>query len=582
MQKRKAVVLLTLFMAGFVSASVADSLTDSFVHPPDSARPWLYAFFLNGNLTSNGITADLEAMKRAGIGGMTVFEVDQGTPAGPVAFASPAWRGLFQHLCNEAHRLGLQVAMNNDAGWCGSGGPWITPELSMQKVVWTETSVKGPAHLETNLAKSEAFRGFYQDIAVLAFPTPSADLVRMKDFSPKLSASASEGEFAAAKLLDGNPDTFVTLPHPQPDRPQFIEVEFPQPFTARVLKLSMLDVARLRTCLGRIEVSDDGQAFRKVRDFQLADTVVQVNFPATTARFFRIVFTTADYKMKTVLLTGLELSPSLRVDNIAAKALFVGKKEFSSPSEYSPAAPGTALSRTSEVDLSPKMGSGGRLVWDVPAGEWTILRFGHTSTGVDNHPAPEAGRGLECDKLSKAGADAIFNGLLAKLVADNAPLAGKTLVSTHIDSWEVGPQNWTAAFRKEFQRLRGYDLANFLPVLTGRTVEGLEVSERFLWDFRQTISDLLITNYAGHLHELAHQHGIGLSIEAYDGNPCEDLAYGGRADVPMGEFWSWVPYGLSFSCTEMASAAHVYGKPIVAAEAFTAAEGRNGSAIPTR
>src|ERR1043166_1896583 len=92
---------------------------NEFLHPPDSTRPWVYSFWLNGNITSNGITADLEAMQRAGIGGLLIMEVDQGTPKGPVTFASPEWRALFQHLCAEAHRLGLQVNMNNDPGWCG-------------------------------------------------------------------------------------------------------------------------------------------------------------------------------------------------------------------------------------------------------------------------------------------------------------------------------------------------------------------------------------------------------------------------------------------------------------------------------
>ena len=115
-----------------------------------------------------------------------------------------------------------------------------------------------------------------------------------------------------------------------------------------------------------------------------------------------------------------------------------------------------------------------------------MLRLGHTPTGKDNHPAPVAGRGLECDKLSKEAADAMFDGLMGKLIADSKPLAGKTLVATHIDSWEVGSQNWTPAFREEFQRLRGYDPLPFLPVMTGRVVDSLEVSERFLWDLRQT------------------------------------------------------------------------------------------------
>jgi hypothetical protein len=228
------------------------------------------------------------------------------------------------------------------------------------------------------------------------------------------------------------------------------------------------------------------------------------------------------------------------------------------------------------VNLTEKLGKDGRLVWDVPAGNWTLLRMGHTTTGKDNHPAPLEGRGLECDKLSKQAAEVHFNALMGKLITDNQPLVGenRTLVSTHIDSWEVGSQNWTPKFRQEFRRLRGYDPLLLLPVLSGRVVDNLEVSERFLWDVRQTVNDLLCENYAGHLRTLAHRHGMRLSIEAYDAPPCDDLTYAGRADEPMAEFWSWgigdSPWFTAYSCTEMASAAHVYGRPILGAEAFTA------------
>ena len=198
--------------------------------------------------------------------------------------------------------------------------------------------------------------------------------------------------------------------------------------------------------------------------------------------------------------------------------------------------------------------------------------MGYTSTGTDNPPAPSAARGLECDKLSKKAARAMFDGLMTRLSAAVGPLAGKTLVGTHIDSWEVGSQNWTPRFRQEFRRHRGYDPLRFLPVITGRVVGNLEVSERFLWDWRQTISELLADNYAGQFRALAHRHGLRLSVEAYGDNPCDDLVYAGRADQPMGEFWSWPPFEVASSCTEMASAAHVYGKHVVGAEAFTATE----------
>jgi hypothetical protein len=432
--------MLSALGALTVFVSAADDLAKNFISPPSSARPWVYWFPLDGNISSNGITADLEAMKRVGIGGVLYMETDQGAPKGPAAFAGPLWRDLFKHICSEAHRLGLQVNMNNDAGWCGSGGPWITPELSMQRIVWTETNVVGGQRFDGVLAQPKANKDFYRDIAVFAYPTTATNYV---------------------------------IPH-----------------------------IRGKSAETREEVP------------------LRTTFPAPSAD---------------------KVVPRERI-----------------------------------VNLTEKLGKDGRLAWDVPAGKWTLLRLGHTTTGKDNHPAPLEGRGLECDKLSKEAAEVHFNGLMGKLIADNKPLVGekRTLVSTHIDSWEVGSQNWTPKFREEFQRLRGYDPLPLLPVMRGRVVDSVEVSERFLWDVRRTVNDLLCENYAGHFRTLAHRNGIRLSIEAYDTPPCDDLTYAGRADEPMAEFWSWgigdSQWFTAYACTEMASAAHVYGRRILGAEAFTA------------
>jgi hypothetical protein len=414
----------------------ASVLEQNFLHPPASARPWVYWFWLNGNITSNGITADLEAMQRVGIGGVLIMEVDQGAPKGPADFGKESWRGLFQHMLAEAHRLGLEVNMNNDAGWCGSGGPWITPEMAMQKLVWTETNLTGPMHFEGALAQPKAVSNYFGDITVLGFPTP-ANPARIEDFDAKAA-------FVPKQLpVIG---TFASLP---------------------------------------------------------SDRVVP---------------------------------------------------------------------RDKIIELTSHFTTNGLLSWDVPEGKWTVLRLGHTTTGKDNHPAPEPGRGLESDKLSKAATQLMFKELMGKLIADSKPLAGKTLVSTHIDSWETGSQNWTQRFREEFQKRRGYDPLLFLPVVMGRVVDTVEISERFLWDLRHTVSELLVENYAGELRRLAQKHGLRLSIEAYDGTPCDDMTYAGQADEPMAEFWSW-GYNTAYSCVEMSSAAHVYGRRILGAESFTATDG---------
>jgi hypothetical protein len=417
-----------------VQPAATDELASTFTQPPDSARPWVYWFWLNGNMTREGITADLEAMQRVGIGGVLIMEVDQGAPVGPVDFMSKDWRDLFQHVQQESRRLGLEVNMNNDAGWNGSGGPWITPAQAMQKIVWSEVEVEGPKRFEGALPQPEKVADFYQDICVMAFPATGA----------------------------------------------------------------------------------------------------------------------------------------YRIDRIRAKAMFEiggvgGIARDQLPAEM-------WIDRAKLVTITQQINGEGRIVWEVPAGKWTVVRFGHTCTGAENAPAPASGRGLECDKLSKEGIEANFAGMMALLAADSRigpHIASSGLVATHIDSWENGSQNWTPRMREEFQRRRGYDLFSFLPVITGRVVDSLEISERFLWDLRQTVSELVLENYAGHMRDLAHAHGMRFTVEAY-GCPCDSLSFAGKSDEPIGEFWT--PSGAIETCKTMASAAHVFGNKTVGAEAFTSGD----------
>ncbi len=440
----------------------AGSLADDFRNPPPATRPWVYWFFMDGNISRAGITADLEAMQQAGIGGVILMEVDVGIPRGPVRFMSEPWRALFQHAVAEAERLGLEITLNAGPGWTGSGGPWVKPEQSMQHLVASATNVVGGRRFDGVLPQPkprppffgpapkevEPLRaGFYRDVAVLAFPAP-------------------EGEHRIADLDE------------------------------------------------------------------------------------KALYVRAPYSSQ----------PGV-------------KPYLPAPAEYPSLPAGAAINRDRIVDLTDRLDPNGRLTWDVPEGRWTILRFGRTSTGANTRPAPQPGLGLESDKFDPAALDAHFEAFIGTLLREigprpDHPTAGWTML--HIDSWEMGAQNWTAKFREEFQRRRGYDPLLYLPVLTGRVVESLEISERFLWDLRQTAQELVVENHAEHLKTLAHRHGFGLSIEPYDMNPCSDLSLGGVADVPMCEFWAQgYGFNTAFSCIEAVSIAHTLGRPIVAAESFT-------------
>jgi hypothetical protein len=603
--KRISLFFVVIVFAFKIYAASFSDLQQGFLRPPDSARPWIFWFWLNGNITSNGITADLEAMQRVGIGGVVIMDVDQGTPKGPVTFLSPQWLDLFRHTCAEAKRLGLQVSMNDDAGWSGSGGPWITPELSMQKVVWSETTVEGPRHFDGIIAQPQSYvittnrapagpisfgsggqaareddkepnssntNTFYRDISVFAFPTPAGDTTTMSDASPKITASVMDTNFDSAKLIDGNPKTAVTLPKPEGGKPQFLQIEFPKPYKARTLMLALRGLQAHESCHGALQISDDGTNFNTVHEIEPEAAPIWVNLGTIESRYYRILFTSADPVIQRLDVAELELSGKYRIDDIEEKALFVCNKDYPERTNKPVLPEGFAIPRDRLVNLSTNLRADGHLDWEVPAGNWTILRFGHTSTGKNNHPARDGGFGLECDKLSKEAADVIFDGLIARLVKEVGQASAKAFTGTHVDSWEVGSQNWTPKFREEFQKRRGYDPVSYLPVMTGRVLENLDVSERFLWDLRQTVSELLAENYAGELRNQANRHGLKITIEAYDGNPSQDLTYASQADIPTAEYWISPPYALSYACVEMASAAHVYGKPIVACESFTATD----------
>jgi hypothetical protein len=439
MRFRLSVFCLLVCLSLSASGTSPDPLENSFVIPPDSARPWVYWMALDGNLTKEGITADLEAMARVGIGGVLYLEVRQGSPQGPVEFAGPQWMEMNRHICVEAKRLGLEVNFNNDAGWTGSGGPWITPEMSMQVVIWSEVVAEAGAPIV--LPQPKAVKDYYRDVAVLAMPVPSVDQRIAKFESKSLSP-------------------------------------------------------------------EKGSHRREYRD--------------------------------------------------------------AAPAEFNEAPAGAIIPRDQVLDLTAKMDKKGHLNWTPPAGKWLVMRFGHTTKGLENRPAPDAGTGLESDKMSAAATKLHFENLMGRIIEQNKTLAGqdKTLVGVHIDSWELAGQNWTPLMREEFKKRRGYDMLPFLPAFSGRIVGSTEATERFLWDLRQTVSDLIIENYVGVFKKLANQNGLRLTIEAY-GGPADNMAYAGACDEPMGEFWAYKPFKHDWSCLDMSSAAHTYGKPIISGEAFT-------------
>jgi hypothetical protein len=269
------------------------------------------------------------------------------------------------------------------------------------------------------------------------------------------------------------------------------------------------------------------------------------------------------------------------ITDINEKALFIRnpytsmkgvRPHLPSPTSYPELDKSKVIDPKEIVDLTGRLQPDGRLEWDVPAGEWTILRMGRRSSGANTRPAPAAGLGFESNKFDKAALESHFKAYFDPLLKQIGPRSkNRTTGFTGLDadSWEMSSQNWTPGFREEFKNRRGYDAWVYFPVYSGCVVGSREISERFLWDVRVTCQELLFENHIGHMKKLCHERGLKLSIEPYDMNPTNDLDLGSFADIPMGEFWH-NNFNSAWSCIEAASIGHVMGKPIVAAEAFTA------------
>lgn len=557
-----SVVLLGCFTAAAVLAQ-SPALEEAFRNPPDAARPHTWWHWMNGNISREGITADLEAMTRVGVGGAQIFDVDPGIPPGPVRYGTAEWRAMVKHAASEAQRLGVELCLHNCAGWSSSGGPWVTPEHAMQMLVVSETQLAGPSRFQGRLPQPYTRLGYYRDIAVLAFPTPPAEV------APAPTVTANGADFDPVRLTDGNPDTVAGLPPADPGEAQFVQWAFAQPVTVRAL--TFVPGYGRSGERGELQVSEDGVSFRAVAAIVLGETNLLrspscINFAPVTGRVFRLSFAGDGRRPARVGLAECRLETGYRISGFGGKA---GYSRGAAAPDGGEVGSDLAIASGAIMDLTRQMTADGHLKWDFPAGHWTILRFGYTPTGKDNHPAAAEGRGLECDKLSREAAQMHFSGVLLPLMKELGPLAGTGLRHLLIDSYEVDCQNWTPRLREEFTARRGYDPLPYLPTMTGRVVGSLEESERFLWDFRRTLADLYTDNYFGAYADICRRYGLQLSIEPYGNGNFNDLDAGGQAVIPMTEFW--VGWGADVSGPKLASSvAHTYGRKYVGAEAFTA------------
>ena len=244
-------------------------------------------------------------------------------------------------------------------------------------------------------------------------------------------------------------------------------------------------------------------------------------------------------------IAELVLHPGARVNQFEEKAAFVTALDL-----YAAANPqvsdSEAVAKSEVIDLTSKMQPDGTLDWTPPAGEWVVLRFGYSLLGITNHPATKEATGLEVDKLDRRFVKKYFDTYLDSYKETVGPdMMGKRGIRYVInDSWEAGSQNWTDNMIAEFERLRGYDPLPWLPVLTGQVVESSAASDRFLWDFRKTIGDLIADEHYGQLEATLHERGMGHYGESHEVGRAfvaDGMEVKKFNEVPMSAMWTQIP-----------------------------------------
>lgn len=547
----------------------------------ENAKPWVFWYWVKAGVSKQGITADLEAMKANGIGGAYLMSI-QGPDKTPLynppsVQLTPAWWQMVEFAMNEAKRLNLKLGMHVSDGFALAGGPWITPELSMQKVVWSKLNISNSVK-NIKLPQPESKENYYKDIAVYAYPTPIGEGVSTRTVIPKITAS--NGADASGLIQPGNKKNFGS------NEPCYIQYEFEKPFTCRTVTIKIngnnYQAQRLA-----IEVSDDGKAFRSVgrlqaprHGWQDTDENVTHSIVPTTAKFFRFVYDKTGSEPGAEDLDAAKWKPSLKLLNLElSSAAKINQYEGKNGSVWRIAKRGTEQEIPTDlciplkkiINITDKLNPDGSLNWKIPKGNWTILRVGHTSTGHTNATAG-GGMGLECDKFNPQSVKLQFDNWYGAALKHGGPeIAKKVLSVFHVDSWECGSQNWSPLFKAEFLKRRGYDLTPYLPIMSGLPVESAQVSENFLYDIRKTIAELVVDQFYKTLAGLAKEQGVTFTAESIAPTMMSDgLLHYKTVDVPMGEFWLNSPtHDKPNDMLDAISGAHIYGKNIIQAEAFT-------------
>ena len=636
MQKTISVCLLILAAPCFINTVAAaqetdigqdlpegtDTLLEEFQSPPRSARPRVWWHWMNGNVSMNGIEKDLEWMSRIGIGGVQNFDAGLGTPQivdHRLAYMTPEWRDAFRHAVQIAARENLEFAIAASPGWSQTGGPWVQPQDGMKRISWSETVLTGGQRFAAHLPAFPTNAGAYQTVAlrdrrgriVPADDQPETASGSIAVFALPVQATAlpvplvadhTHAPLDGVLLQDVSLESHVILPANNGEEPGTLTLRYPHPVNVQSARL-FIHAAQHKwrdPMYAPSLQADIGGNWQEVATLAVSDVPMTTAFAPVTASDFRIVFhPVADANVMnlgdgvpgadrsgrlpaphpdSLAIGDLRLLSEARIDRVEQKANFTVGREFY-PIWDSSLTPGHALA--DRIDLTDRVRADGFLDWTPPAGrDWRVFRVGWAITGERNHPASPEATGLEVDKFDAAAVREYLETYLGMYRAAVGPeLMGSSGLSAILtDSIEVGGSNWTGEMFAEFENRRGYDLRPWLPALLGQVMVSPDASERFLYDFRQTLSELMTDAHYRTVAEVAHENGMTVYGEALEGARAslgDDLAMRSHADIPMAAMWMFNPEEnprspLVGDIIGAASVANIYGQNIVAAESLTA------------
>ncbi len=558
--------VLLLFLS--LSLSGADSLHHVFNNIPDYAKPQVWWHWMDGNVSKEGIKKDLEWMKRSGIGGFHQF--DAGGINMPRAaevklpYLSEGWKDAFSYAVSLADSFGMDVTIASAPGWSSTGGTWVEPEDAVKKLEWRSLDVSGG---DVDVTLPDLFRvtGPYQDFF------QGNDRVEIEPYGKDLFVLAVKRPKGDKSMEEMGAECSVS--------DSLISVKLGRSYKIKALTLkSMAMRGRPRTGEPEgqavLECSRDGISWKEVHRISPARVPYMTeNIKPVKARYFRV---------RGEKLESLELFTVSKVNHSEEQGGFSvafdshkfrlhPRRGLSAKREY--------VRKKDVIDLTGKMSPDGKLSCALPPGKWRIFRFGWSITGKVNHPASPEATGLEVDKLDKDAWMRYFHYYLDLYKESAGGMLGERGIRYLLtDSYEAGSFTWTPSLREEFMRRRGYDLIPWLPVLSGEIIGSPKESDGFLWDWRKTLGELFSENYS-RIKDIVAEYGLtGNYCETHEGS----RAYIGdgmdpklEATVPMAAIWmentptgSSIPSAIA-DIRESASAAHISGAGVVAAESFS-------------